>query len=200
MKRFLLLTLSLCFAANLFAQNFPAQVDDIKFKNLDKDWVEMEIKIRADKNEAPDARNPRYVDNIKVLGYFGYDRKNSDGSKGFDFYKAEVEIISIEQGQTEYVYFYMPGVVVKRDNLPKEPDYYFVALEINGQVLPIDNRAYSKNSLNDTSIRSMKAKADAESGPNDFILKPSYNAPLSAIGARPDVKKMAPLIIREPKQ
>ena len=49
-------------------------------------------------------------------------------------------------------------------------------------------------------IRSMKTKADAESEPNDYILKPSYNAPLAKIGARPDVNKMAPLIIREPKK
>ena len=46
----------------------------------------------------------------------------------------------------------------------------------------------------------MKTKADAESEKNDFILMASYNAPLAAIGARPDVRKMAPLVIREPKQ
>ncbi|MFQ3271016.1 MAG: hypothetical protein ACI9A1_001336, partial [Lentimonas sp.] len=162
------------------------------------DWVEMEVKIKANRNLAPDAKNERFVDNIKVLGYFAYERKNKDKTKSFDFYKAEVEVISIEQGKTENVYFYMPGIVVKRDNLPKTPPYYFVALEINGQVLPIDNRAYSKSTLNDDTIRSMKTKADAESEPNDFILKPSYNAPLGAIGARPD--KMAPMIIREPKK
>jgi hypothetical protein len=195
MKRLILLALSLCFAGNLFAQDIPAQVDNIKFKNLQDDWVEMEVKIKANRNTAPDAKNERFVDNIKVLGYFAYERDRK--ARTFDFYKAEVEVISIEQGKTEHVYFYMPGIVVKRDRLPKTPPYYFVALEINGQVLPIDNRAYSKSTLNDDTIRSMKAKADAESEPNDFILKPSYNAPLGAIGARPS--KMAPLIIREPK-
>jgi hypothetical protein len=195
MKRLILLALSLCFAGNLFAQDIPAQVENIKFKNLQDDWVEMEVKIKANRNTAPDAKNERFVDNIKVLGYFAYERDRK--ARTFDFYKAEVEVISIEQGKTEHVYFYMPGIVVKRDRLPKTPPYYFVALEINGQVLPIDNRAYSKSTLNDDTIRSMKAKADAESEPNDFILKPSYNAPLGAIGARPS--KMAPLIIREPK-
>jgi len=198
MKRLILLVLSLSFAGSLFAQDVPAQVDNIKFNKLQNDWLEMEVKIRANANTAPDARNARFVDNIKVLGYFGYVRDRK--AKTFDFYKAEAEIISIEQGKTEYVYFYMPGIVVKRDNLPKEPPYYFVALEVNGQVLPIDNRAYSKSTLNDDTIRSMKTKADAESEPNDYILKPSYNAPLAiANGARPDTKKMAPLIIREPK-
>lgn len=197
MKRLILLALSLCFASNLFAQNIPAQVDNIKFKNLSDDWVEMEVKIKANRNLAPDAKNERFVDNIKVMGYFAYEIKTKDKSKAFDFYKAEVEIISIEQGKTEHVYFYMPGIVVKRDRLPKTPPYFFVALEVNGQVLPIDKRAYSKN-LNDDTIRSMKIKADAESEPNDYILKPSYNAPLGEIGARPS--KMAPMIIREPKK
>ena len=196
MKRFILLALSLCIANLTFAQDSAAQVDNIKFKNLSDDWVEMEVQIKANRNLSPDAKNERFVDNIKVLGYFAYVRDRK--ARTFDFYKAEVEVISIEQGKTENVYFYMPGIVVKRDRLPKEPPYYFVALEINGQVLPIDSRAYSKSTLTDDTIRSMKTKADAESEPNDFILKPSYNAPLGLIGARPS--KMAPLIRREPKE
>ena len=196
MKRFILLALSLCIANLTFAQDSAAQVDNIKFKNLSDDWVEMEVQIKANRNLSPDAKNERFVDNIKVLGYFAYVRDRK--ARTFDFYKAEVEVISIEQGKTENVYFYMPGIVVKRDRLPKEPPYYFVALEINGQVLPIDSRAYSKSTLNDDTIRSMKTKADAESEPNDFILKPSYNTPLGLIGARPS--KMAPLIRREPKE
>lgn len=198
MKRLILLVLSFCFAGGLLAQDAPAQVDNIKFKNLDDDWVEMEVKIKAFKNTAPDAKNERFVDNIKVLGYIAYERDRK--ARAFDFYKAEVEVISIEQGKTENVYFYMPGVVVKRDRLPKTPPYYFVALEINGEMLAIDNRAYSKSTLNDDTIRSMKAKADAESKKNDYILKPSYNAPLAKIGASPDLRKMATLVIREPKQ
>jgi len=196
MTRFILLALSLCIANLTFAQDYPAQVDSIKFKNLSDDWVEMEVQIKANRNLSPDAKNDRFVDNIKVLGYFAYVRDRK--TRTFDFYKSEVEIISIEQGNTENVYFYMPGIVVKRDRLPKEPPYYFVALEINGQVLPIDSRAYSKSTLNDDTIRSMKIKADAESEANDFILKPSYNAPLGSIGARPS--DMAALIRREPKQ
>ena len=180
------------------AQDAPAQVDSIKFKTLQEDWVQMEIKIRANRNLAPDAKNERFVDNIKVMAYFAYEPKTKDRSKTFDFYKSEVEIISMEQGKTKFVYFYMPGIIVKRDNLPKTPPYYFVALEVNGQVLPIDNRAYSKSTLNDDTIRSMKIKADAESEPNDYILKPYYNSPLATLGVVPD-DDMAPLIIREPK-
>ena len=123
MKRFILLALSLCIANITFAQDSAAQVDNIKFKNLSDDWVEMEVQIKANRNLSPDAKNERFVDNIKVLGYFAYVRDRK--ARTFDFYKAEVEVISIEQGKTENVYFYMPGIVVKRDRLPKEPPYYF---------------------------------------------------------------------------
>ena len=106
----------------------PHKLIALNLKNLSDDWVEMEVKIKANRNLTEGAKNERFVDNIKVLGYFAYERDRK--ARTFDFYKAQVEVISIEQGKTEHVYFYMPGVVVKRDRLPKTPPYYFVALEI----------------------------------------------------------------------
>lgn len=199
MKQLILLTLSLCFVSFAFSQNIPAEVDAIDFKSLDDDWVQMEIQIRANKNTLEDAKNERFVDNIKVMAYLGYERDSK--TKSFDFYKAQVEIISIEQGEEKNVYFYMPGVIVDRDRLPKEPTYYFVALEVDGKVLPLSNNAYSQNSLNRDTLRSMKQKADAESDANDFILRPHYHAPRNLlIEARLAADKLAPLIIREPKE
>ena len=199
MKRFLLLTLSLCFAQLTFAQEIPAEVTNVKFKNLRDDWVQMEIKIRANKNTAEDAKNERFVDNIKVMAYLGYERDRKE--KSFDFYKAEVEIVSIEQGKRKDVHFFLPGVVVNRDRLPKTPPYYFVALEVDGKVLPLNTKAYSNGSLNDDTLLSMKKKADAESEQNDFILIPHYNAPRDLLrDARLDTDNLAPLIIREPRE
>lgn len=198
MKPFIFLTFLLCIAHTAFSQTIPAEVTGVKFKTIDEDWVQMEIKIRADENTAEDARNKRFVDNIKVMAYLGYERDPK--TKSFDFYKAQVEIISIEQNKEKYVYFYMPGVIVDRDRLPKTPPYYFVALEVNGAILPLSNDAYSQNSLNKDTLRSMKQKADTESEVNDFILRPHYNAPQEIIAlARIDESKMAPLIIREPR-
>lgn len=199
MKQLIFLTLSLCFAQYAFSQEIPAEVTDINFNSLRDDWVQMEIKIRANKNTAEDAKNERFVDNIKVMAYLGYDRDSK--TKSFDFYKAQAEIISIEQGKQKEVHFFMPGVIVNRDRLPKIPPYYFVALEVDGRVLPLSNNAYSKDSLNNETLRSMKQKADTESEPNDFILMPHYNAPENIIReARLDMDDLAPLIIREPRE
>lgn len=199
MKQLILLTLSLCFAQYAFAQEIPAEVNSINFKSLRDDWVQMEIEIQADKNTAEDAKNERFVDNIKVMAYLGYERDSK--AKSFDFYKAQAEIISIEQGKQKKVHFFMPGVIVNRDRLPKTPPYYFVALEVDGVVLPLSNEAYSKGSLNNETLRSMKQKADTESEPNDFILMPHYNAPRDIIReARLETDDLAPLIIREPRE
>lgn len=199
MKQLIFLTLSLCFAQYAFAQEIPAEVTDINFNSLRDDWVQMEIKIRANKNTAEDAKNERFVDNIKIMAYLGYDRDSK--TKSFDFYKAQAEIISIEQGKQNEVHFFMPGVIVNRDRLPKTPPYYFVAIEVDGRVLPLSNNAYSKDSLNNETLRSMKQKADTESEPNDFILMPHYNAPGNIIReARLDMDDLAPLIIREPRE
>ena len=118
----------------------------------------------------------------------------------FDFYKAEVEVISIEQGKQQSVHFFLPGVVVDRDRLPETPTYYFVALEVDGEVLPLSNQSYSSN-LNDDTLRSMKQKSDTESKPNDFILMPHYHVPRQILSdARLNEDKLAPLIRREPKE
>ena len=199
MKQFILITLSLCFTQYAFAQEIPAEVTNIDFNSLQNDWVQMEIEIRADKNIAEDAKNENFVDNIKVMAYLGYERDSK--TRSFDFYKAQVEIISIEQGKQKEVHFFMPGVIVDRDRLPKTPTYYFVALEVDGKVLPLSKDAYSNNSLNKETLRSMKQKADAESEPNDFILMPHYNAPRDIVReARLNIDDLAPLIIREPRE
>jgi hypothetical protein len=199
MKPLILLILSFCLAQLAFSQTIPAEVSDINFQELDDDWVQMEIQIRADKNTAEDAKNERFVDNIKVIAYLGYERDSK--TKSFDFYKAQVEIVSIEQDKEKNVYFYMPGVIVNRDRLPKEPPYYFVALEVNGKILPLSSNAYSKDTLNSDTLRSMKQKADAESEVNDFILRPSYHTPRNVLAkSRLDSSEMAPLIIREPRE
>jgi len=200
MKQFILLILALCFSKLAFAQSAPAEVTDVDFSSLRDDWVQMEIKVRANKNDAEDAKNERFVDNIKLMAYLGYKR-GSRADDGFDFYKAEAEIISIEQGKQKSVYFFLPGIIIDRDRLPKTPPYYFVALEVDGKILPLSNKSYSQATLNDDTLRSMKQKADIESEANDFILMPHYKVPRRLlIDARLNEDNLAPLIRREPKE
>lgn len=197
MKQITYLILSFCFTLSVFAQDIPVEVVDIDFNDLKDDWVQMVIEISSNGNPAEDAKNSRFVDNIKVMAYLAYE-SNSE-TKKFDFYKAQAEIVSIEQGKKKKVHFFIPGVVVERDRLPKTPPYYFVALEVDGRVIPLTSDAYSQGTLNQDSLRSMKQKADAESEPNDFVLMQYYHVPrIKLTEARFREDDLAPLLIRQP--
>ena len=197
MKQITYLILSFCCTLSVFAQNIPVEVVDIDFNSLKDDWVQMVIEISSNGNPAEDAKNDRFVDNIKVMAYLAYE-SNSE-TKKFDFYKAQAEIISIEQGKQKKVHFFMPGVVIERDRLPKTPPYYFVALEVDGRVMPLTNDAYSQGTLNQDSLRSMKQKADAEDESNEFVLMQYYHVPrIKLVEARLREDDLAPLLIRQP--
>ncbi len=197
MKQFTHFILLFCCSLPVFAQTIPVEVVDIDFNELSDDWVQMAIEIRSNGNPAEDAKNERFVDNIKVLAYIAYESKSE--TKKFDFYRAQAEIISIEQGKQKKIHFFMPGVVIDRDHLPKTPPYYFVALELDGRIMPLTKNAYSQGTLNQDSLRSMKQKADAESKPNDFTLMQHYHVPRAKLAeARLKEDDLAPLLIRQP--
>lgn len=196
MRQLTYFILSFCCTLSVFARDIPAEVVDIDFNDLGDNWVQMTIEIRSNGNPAEDAKNSRFVDNIKVMAYLAYENKSE--TKKFDFYKAQAEIVSIEQGKQKKVHFFMPGVVIDRDRLPRTPPYYFVALEVNGRVMPLTTDAYSQGTLTQDSLRSMKQKADAESDSNDFVLMQYYHVPRTRLAeARLREDDLAPLLIRQ---
>ncbi|MEN8662899.1 MAG: hypothetical protein ACN4GF_01845 [Lentimonas sp.] len=155
-------------------------VDRVNFKSLRDNWVQMEIQLKCGKNPDPQARNDRYVENIKVKAYLGYALKE----KGkFDFYTSEVEIVVMEQGDDNNVYFYLPGLIVERDQLSSiDPDYYFVEVSVNDQLQPVSKKARSSKLREDSVLASMKSKADSEASSNEHILMPIYYAPAEFTG------------------
>jgi nucleoside-specific outer membrane channel protein Tsx len=181
MKKLLLpLCLLLAFVASAMSQE-TISVDRVNFKSLKDNWVQMEVQLTCNGNPAPDARNRRFVENIKVKAYLGYAIDKSAGE--FDFYTSEVEIIIMEQGDDNNVYFYLPGMIVDRDKLSStDPDYYFVEVYVNGELQPSESNARSSSISNETILSSMKAKAEAEGAENDFILMPIYYVPSDFLG------------------
>jgi hypothetical protein len=160
-----------------FAQE-AISVDRVNFKSLRDNWVQMEVELSCGGNPLPEARDKRYVEEIKVKAYLGY--KVDDG---FDFYFAEVEIIIMEQGDDNNVYFYLPGQIVERDGLSSiDPDYFFVELSVGGEEQPSQKSARSSSIKNDAILASMKGKADSEGADNEFILMPVYSVPAEYLG------------------
>jgi hypothetical protein len=160
-------------------------VRGVKFDSLREDWVQMEIELQCEGNLLPEARDPDYVERIGVTAFLAYEIDAAAGE--FDFYRAEVEIVAMEKGDSANVYFFLPGVIVERDQLPDEPYFYFVEIAIGGRALPLDEDGMGRRFRgNEAAIESLRSKAAAEGSENEFLLMPPYLAPVGAIGARMD--------------
>ena len=81
----------------------------------------------------------------------------------------------MEKSDSNNVYFYLPGLLMERDNL-KFPKYYYIEIEVNGEPLPPENEAYE--GIGPTSIDNFKAKVEAGSESTKHALMPVYLAPL----------------------
>jgi len=182
-----------------FAQEIPVEVTAVRFNTLPSNGtVHMQVGIHANGNTAADAKNERFVDNIKAMVYLTYETGSSD--QPFDYYKSEVKIMSIERDVDKKIHFFLPGVIVKRDRLPRAPNYYVVRFEINGRSLNPSSAAYTET-LRPDQLQSMLRKADAEGGPNDFILMPHNEVSQKLLDeARVDESELAPLFKFRPKE
>lgn len=172
MKVFLIpLVLLMSSLPAIFAQE-AIKVDRVDFNSLRDDWVQMEVELSCQGNPSPDARNKRYVENIKVKVYLAYVRDAS--ARLYDYYKSEAEIVIMEQGDDNNVYFYMPGLIVERDQLPTDPEFYYVEILVNGEPQKPQKAAMSSNIPNLDILNSFIGKADADGAVNDHILAPIY--------------------------
>jgi hypothetical protein len=93
-------------------------------------------------------------------------------------------VLTIEANQPRSVVFYLPGDIVKRDVLHKEPDYYFVQLEVagteapifdaKGTLIPAQARAVHKDIATKVAFDAAKDAADRGVVNTPGILRPQY--------------------------
>jgi hypothetical protein len=154
----------------------PAQedvrVDRVDFNSLRDDWIQMEIELSCEGNSAEEARDKNYVEKIKVKAYLGYTRDAS--TRSFDYYTSEIEIIIMEKGDDNNVYFYLPGLIAERDQLKTDPDFYYVEVSVNGDAQKPQKAAMSSNIPNLDILNSFISKADSEGADNEHLLMPYY--------------------------
>jgi len=161
--------------------NLPAfgagalQVRDVKFDKLGRDaWFRARVELIATDNPLPNPTNSRYLDDIFLTFYLIFGSPNS----GFHFYKSEVDILSLELGDRCYIDFFIPGVIVERDRLSRNPFAHLVEMEISGNEFPFHPSHASTNlASNEAARASMKSRADSEGSRNVGVLIPSYFAP-----------------------
>lgn len=148
-------------------------LERVRFERLAEDWLRTEIEIEANRNSA--ASNPRFVSDIRVGLILSLQKK--DGS--FSFYRSEVEVVALEQNQSATVSFFLPGVILERDDV-REPFAYLIELSVGGVAQPLTQRSASSNiQSNPQAMASLKSRAEAEGEQTDGILLPEYLAPIA---------------------
>lgn len=118
----------------------PVAVRDVKFMQVkiggqEHAWNRMQVELQANAAVDPKAVK-RWVDKIKVTVTQIY-KTDSPKLEDWNYYRASATVLTLEVGKPRSVLFYLPGDIVKRDNLRKEPDYYFVQLEVGGSEVPL---------------------------------------------------------------
>jgi len=150
------------------------QVDRLEFDKVGRDeWLRCRLQLNSTGNPIEHARNARFLDSLKIHLYLSFeDRKN-----GFSFYCSEVEVVTLEQGQSYIIDFFLPGQVVKRDRLGTTPFAYLLEFEVSGFGLPFDSSFASANMAGESARASLIKKVNDARNSNDGILLPSYLAP-----------------------
>jgi len=146
-------------------------------------WNRMQVEVAANYNPDPKALNKTWVDKIKLTVTQVYKTKSAK-PEDWNYYRTAVTILTLEVNQPRTVSFYLPGDVVKRDNLRKEPDFYYVQPEVSGNEEPLfdakgsviaeQSRAISRDLSQKKNFDGAKDVADRCAGNNPGILRPQF--------------------------
>ena len=172
MKKYFVSILALVAVSLVLPAQEDIRVDRVDFNSLRDDWIQMEIELSCEGHSAEEARDKDYVEKIKVKAYLGYTREAS--ARSFDYYTSEIEILIMEKGDDNNVYFYLPGLIVDRDQLKTDPDFYYVEVSVNGEAQKPQKAAMSSNIPNLDILNSFISKADSEGADNEHVLMPYY--------------------------
>lgn len=158
------------------------RVDRVDFNTTSDDWIRMEIELSCDGNPAPEPRNKRFVEDINVKVYLAYVRDAK--TRLYDYYTAEVDIVIMEKGDDNNVYFYIPGLIAERDQLPDDPEYYYVEVSVGGEVQePKKSTPAMSSTIKDIAVlKSFVSNAESNVSDNEHILMPVYYAPVGVLG------------------
>lgn len=166
----------------------------------------VEVQLLAKENakllEDPKALvpNKNWVDKIKVTVTLAYEvaaakKSSAGGAVGaedrYAFYRSSVTIMTMEKNTTGSVFFYLPGEIVKRDQLKQEPYAYSVDLEVDGTSLPPSKTSVSRLLLSETQYKGFKEMADRGVLNTTGVLRPQYLVATEALPAT------TPTLIRE---
>lgn len=184
----------------LFAQqaakaSAPVEILDVKFTaapvlGVREPMNRMEVNLRAlhnakllkDKNAV--VPNPKWVDKIKVTVTTAYKApaykkaQKAGAAAGdlepFIYYRSSATILTMEENGSGSVYFYLPGEIIKRDQLQKEPFMWMVSVEADGEEVAPTLKMFSKNIRTEHDMKTFKEEADRGVSETTGIFRAQY--------------------------
>ncbi len=175
--------LILTFSFALVSIGQVVSVDKVKFTSLQDDWLMSEVEIATGRNTLVGAVSEKFVENVGVRLYLGFENPNFNS--GIDFYYSEATAIILERGDKNTVRFYIPGKVIDMYRYNK-PQFYYAEITVNQMPLSPKSRAFSPRFQSEDSLKNFVKKAKAGSVKNLGRLMPSYLSPLRIVGSDPD--------------
>ena len=163
-------------------------VRDVKFLQVAlggqvNKWNRMQVELEAKNNPDEKALNKRWLDKVKVTVTQIY-KTASAKPEDWIYYRSTATVLTLEIGQPRSVLFYLPGDIVKRDRINKEPDFYYVELEVAGNEEPVfdakgtlvaeQQRAVSRDISQKAKFDAAKDAADRAVSSNSGMLRPQY--------------------------
>lgn len=167
------------------------RVSNVNFSRVSGAGVQMTVQFQPERNTLPNARNDRFLDDVRLRVFLSYQTDSDAGPEGFDFYRSEVRMVGVESNRRYAVHFFLPQYILDRDRL-RDPFAWIVQFEVDGNLVPLNNDQFDQRAIRDRSAYdSFLSRANAEGAVNDGILVPHYLAPeLTLSSARIDTRSL----------
>ncbi|MDR2513249.1 MAG: hypothetical protein LBD01_05595 [Puniceicoccales bacterium] len=137
--------------------------------------------------------NKDWVDKIKVTLTIAYPvsaKAKASGARdvaAYAFYSASSTILTMQRNTKGSVFFYLPGEVIKREQLASTPEGYIVEIEVDGKAQPAILSRKLKTPKEENGFREMAGQALFKTA---GVLLPQYHVP-------DDRRPSSPALIRE---
>jgi len=164
-------------------------------------WMTASMELVPNQNPDPKARNPEFLEEVELSLHLGYEMApDATGKKAFDFYSSKVRIAILKARERVPLSFFLPGYVVERDRLPREPKYWAVEITISGIPQEASPNLVCRDYKTPQMLKflpSFLGKVAQEGRRTEGILMPQYLAPRGISGQVRTLDTTIPFIREE---
>ncbi len=172
------------------------EVNNVRFSKLRPgsgssiagEWLEAEIELNV---KAAGAGVERYINHVRVTLNMGLEVMSPPkNTPAIQLYRSTVEAVALENGRN-FIRFYLPPEIVKRDGISTSVKYYLISLAVDGEEVPASQVGRNAVSTGLPNVDSFMSEISSKAGTNDGLLQPQHLTPFFN-----DSNKKAPTMVR----